>query len=831
MKLSIFHTKSKDELLKDFQIDDRGLYHDEVKKRQLKYGLNQLHNNEIFWWDILVRQFKSPFIFLLLAAGVLAVLLGEVIDGIMIACFVLINSFLGFYQEFKSEETLKLLKKFIKTEVKVIRAGKEIEVESKDLVPGDIVLLEAGDMIPADMRIIEEVNFTVDESILTGESIAVKKTQNALSQDSKELSNICYSGTTVESGKAKGIVIATGNNTSLGKISQLTTETHKVSSYENGIARFSKFILYIIIITLVGIFFINLFIKGTQVDIPNLLIFSVALAVSVIPEALPVVITFSLSRGALQLAKNKVVVKRLSAIEDLGNIEVLCTDKTGTLTENTLTYNDTCIINSHPLLYAALATTLDTEINQSVHSFDRALLHSLSADDKKEFAQFARVQENPFDPVRKRNSMLVKKHNEYELIVRGAAEEILKLSINISDEQRQKINVWLHKEWGNRVIAIARKRVSKDADLVKEENRLEFLGLVSFVDPIKKTAYGAVKQAENLQIQIKVLTGDSKEVAGSVAHQIGLITDKTKVLTGLEFEALPSHKQHQAVKDYVVFARVSPQQKYKIIQLLQEKHEVGFLGDGINDAPALKIANVSLVVEGATDVAKDAADIILLKKSLQVIIEGITQGRETFANTSKYIRATLSSNFGNFYTVSIASLFINFLPLLPLQILLINLLTDFPMIAVATDNVDVEELKAPRTYDIKEIALLGTILGAVSTFFDFLFFALFYRISPQVLQTNWFIGSVITELLFLFSIRTKLPIFKSKPPSSILIILSLVAFLTTIVLPFTYVGHTVFSFITPSFQHVSLIILIAFTYFVITETVKVLYFRYTKINN
>jgi Mg2+-importing ATPase len=323
------------------------------------------------------------------------------------------------------------------------------------------------------------------------------------------------------------------------------------------------------------------------------------------------------------------------------------------------------------------------------------------------------------------------------------------------------------------------------------------------------------------------LTGDSPQVAGAVAYQIGLIDDPSHVVTGDELEKLDVHKQLKKVRENAVFARVSPEQKYKIIQLLQEKYEVGFLGEGINDAPALKIANVAIVVQGATDIAREASDIILLNKSLKVIIDGIKEGRETFANTSKYIKATLSSNFGNFYTVAIASLFINFLPLLPLQILLINLLTDFPMIAVAADTVDSEELISPRTYDIREIALVGTFLGIISSFFDFLFFALFVSISPQVLQTNWFMGSVLTELVFLFSIRTRLPIWKAKKPAFILFILTVIAFMTAILLPYTSLGQTIFSFKAPSLVHVELILGLVGFYFISTESVKLLYYHFT----
>ncbi|MEO6508984.1 MAG: HAD-IC family P-type ATPase, partial [Patescibacteria group bacterium] len=339
MDIAAISTLSTQDTLKNLRVSEAGLNDKEVLSRQGQYGKNEVTGEKVYWWTILLRQFKSPFLYLLIGAGLLSLLLGERIDGALIFLFVSINAGLGFYQEYRSEQTLKLLKNFIQFQTKVVREGKNISVNSSEMVPGDIVMLEAGDIISADIRLIEESDFTVDESVLTGESVSVRKISTAQEHASKELfssQNICFSGTTVATGKAKGVVVRTGKETALGEITKLTVETHRESSFEKGIARFSKFILYVILITLAGIFFINLFIKGSQ-DIPLLLIFSVALAVSVIPEGLPVVITFSLSRGALQLAKNKVVVKRLSAIEDLGSIEVLCTDKTGTLTENHLT--------------------------------------------------------------------------------------------------------------------------------------------------------------------------------------------------------------------------------------------------------------------------------------------------------------------------------------------------------------------------------------------------------------------------------------------------------------------------------------------------------------
>ncbi|MBI4226246.1 HAD-IC family P-type ATPase [Candidatus Roizmanbacteria bacterium] len=830
--LEFYTAEPSDEILKSLQSSRQGLTEHDALLRQAKYGKNEIISKEIHWYDIFFRQFSSPFIYLLILASLLAIYLGEHTDGAMVLLFVMINALLGFYQEFRSEEALKILKRYITSKTRLIRDNKETFVESANIVPGDIVVLNPGDKIPADLRLIETTDLTVDETILTGESTTTKKVSTSLSNHVHNIykaQNLGFSGTVVVSGKGIGVVFLIGKKTTLGEISRLTIETKHISSFEKGIARFSSYILRLIVITLILVFAANILIKGPQADIARLIIFSIALAVSVIPEALPVVITFSLSHGALKLAKNKVVVKRLSAIEDLGGIEILCSDKTGTLTENRLSVDEIYSKDNQILLfYAALASSQRLGKDDQVDSFDRAIWKKLSDKNKRQIEGFKKITEIPFDPVRKRNSILVKQKDIHLLIIRGAPEEILKLSHFADQRTHTNASLWIQNKGkeGKRVLAMAFKKIKMpEDDLIGEEKNLEFIGCISFHDPIKPTAFTAIKKAESLGVNIKILTGDSKEVAATVAYEVGLIQDKNKVITGDEFISQTQDKQHQSVNEYQVFARVTPEQKYKIIQLLEEKHEVGFLGEGINDAPALKIANVALVVDSAADIARDTADIVLLHKSLQVIVEGIRLGRETFSNTNKYIKATLSSNFGNFYTVAIASLLVNYLPLLPLQLLLINLLTDFPMIAIAADSVETAELKNPKSYDIREIALIATILGVVSSFFDFMFFILFSRISASVLQTNWFIGSILTELVFLFSIRTKLPFLKAAKPPKIILSLSLLAAAIAVTIPFTSFGQNIFSFITPSLSDLILIGTVVFFYLIATEVVKVLYYR------
>lgn len=824
-----------EKVFEDLETSPQGLLEKEAEKRIEKYGLNQIVKNQTHWWDIIIRQFKSSFIYLLLAAGILYFLMGQIIDGSMILLFVLVNAFLGFYQEYRSEQSLRLLKEYIAHKVKVRREGEEKAIDSKLLAVGDIVILEAGDIIPADIRFFKENDLAIDESILTGESAPVAKTADPLKKEFKEIyqaKNTGFSGSTVVSGEGEGVVFAIGKNMAIGKVADLAAETSRESSFEKGINRISGFILRLIIFTLVFVLLANIVLKGESANIGSLIIFSIALAVSVIPEALPMVTTFSLSQGALRLAKNKVVVKRLSAIEDLGSIEVLCTDKTGTLTESKLILADIYSKSQkETMLYGSLAFSItEKRLKRMSNVFDLALFEKMTLEEKKKLDNYQKIKEIPFDPKRRRNSVLVKKDGNLEIAVRGSYENIVSFSKNIDETEKEKTENWAMEEGrkGRRVIAVAKKSITdeKQYSIPEEEDNLDFIGLLSFENPIKKTTEGAIKKAKKLGVRIKILTGDSPEVAGAVAYQIGLVDSPDEVITGGKLFDLNFKSQREMAEKYAVFARVSPEQKYNIIQLLEEKNEVGFLGEGINDAPALKVANVGLVVQGAADIARETADIVLLNKSLEVIIDGIKEGRSTFTNTIKYIKATLASNFGNFYAVAIASMIIDFLPMLPLQILLVNLLSDFPMVSIATDAVDEEELAKPKSYNIKEIALIATVLGIVSSVFDFMVFSFFYKLGPEILQTNWFIASILTELVFLFSIRTKGAFFKGKIPSASVVFLTIIAALATVIIPFTEFGQKVFKFTRPSLDHLFLIFTIVVVYFVITESVKLLYYRY-----
>ena len=778
-----------------------GLTAAEVKERQGLFGQNALPVPGHRLLKLVLRQFRGVFNLLLMAAAAITFILGDAIDGWFILIFVFLGTGLNVFQEHKSNAAADKLRTYLKSTITVRRDGQEQEVDTAGLVPGDILKLESGDIVPADALVLEQTDLLVDETTFTGESIPVGRAANeALLQ-----------GVVIIRGSAEAEVTEIGVKTKLAGIAATASSVQAESELVKGVDRISNFILKSALITLLFVVLANVFIEGGDTDIPSFLVFAIALAVSVIPEALPLVLTFSLSRGALHFAKKDVIVKRLSAVQDMGSVNLLCTDKTGTITENRLVHINDYIMEGtrfHPLMLARLAAH---HLHERIpEPFDRAVDEALSEDQRAELVGYKILEEEPFEPDLRSNGSIVAGSGGLRLhIRRGSPEYFLSQGIAGGGEVLE----WLAAEEskGRRVLGVS----------YDDGSGAKFGGFVSFVDRLKETTAETIIEAERLNIGITIITGDALMVAQAVGREAGLVKESGEVMEAKVFLALPIQERKEKIGRIRVFARTTPEQKLELIQMLKEQYTVGYLGEGINDAPALKAAHVSMVVQSAADVARETADIVLLKNDLRVIVDGIRYGRETHANTLKYIRATLVSNFGNFYAVAVGSLFISFLPMLPKQLLLLNLLSDFPMMAIAFDRVPEQEIAKPQRYDLHSMYIIFITMGLVSTVFDFIYFGLFYRISPETLQTNWFIGSVMTELLLVFSIRSMLPIRKAGWPAPIITVLSVMAFGMAIALPMVPATASFFEFKSPSLSDLGLVVAIALLYLTVTELVKI----------
>ncbi len=830
------------ELFSELGSSEDGLNSLEARKRLEGAGLNEIPaKDKRTAFSILLSQFKNPLILILIAAAVIAGFLGEPFEATIIVGIVLLNTALGFYQEFKSEKALTELKKYISFKAKVLRDGKKTEVDVKELVPGDLVFLNIGDIVPADLQLIETEELSINESAITGESVPVHKTSEMVIVQSNlpsQQKNIAFMGTTVANGSGKGIVVATGKKTEFGKTATILGAKEPPTDFQKNIKKFGNFLLKVIFLLTIFVFASNAFLgKG----ILDSFLFALALAVGITPELLPIIITIGLSTGAIRLAKKKVVVKRIVAIEDLGNVDVLCMDKTGTLTENKIALEKCFDLNEKKsgkvLEFALLCNSANIEKGKAKgNPIDTAILEHASEKERQAIESYKKVDENEFDFERRRMSTVVEKDGKRILICKGAPESILS-ACNSIQKQNKIIPLAEHKEklkqkfdelskHGFRIIAVAFKEVKpKEEYTAEDEKEMTLIGYLTFLDPPKKTATEALKKFKSLGVELKVLTGDNELVTREVCKRVEMQTKN--IVLGSELEKMTEQEFLKTIQENNVFARITPEQKFKIVTgLSKQGHIVGFLGDGVNDAPALKASDVGITVDTAVDVAKDSADIILLKKSLLVLVDGIENGRKTFGNITKYILNTISANFGNMLTLTISSLFLKFIPLLPSQILLANLISDGPLMTISTDNVDKSYLHKPKKWNIKGISSFMIFFGAISTVFDLATMAVLLFLvnaEPAVFRTAWFLESVLSEIFITFAIRTKGNFWKSKP-SKLLIYSSIAATILTIGLIYSPIAF-LFKFEQLTIPILTAIGIILLAYFSLAETAKKRFYK------
>jgi len=834
----------KDELLREFNASAIGLDDAEAARRLEEYGLNEIpsieHRTSL---SIFASQFKNPLVYVLVFASTLAGFLGEMTEAIIIVAIVLANAVLGFALEHRSERAVDELRKYLSYTTIVVRSGKKLVITTSKLVLGDVVHLAIGDVVPADIRLLDADELQTDESVLTGESTPVDKSTTPVALDKPlphQLSNIALMGSTVMNGFGVGLVVATGRKTYFGHVASSLSLLPPKTDFQKNIASFGRFLVKVILLLTAFVFLVNSILGHKVLES---LLFSLALAVGIIPEALPVVITVGLSEGALRLVKKKVVVKRLESIEDMGNVDVLCTDKTGTLTQNKIKVQD--IVdpndNSAPELikYALLCNSAVVEGDRIIGNPIDVAIWDYARDkgfDEVSLSAFAHIHEIPFGFTRRRMSVVVESGGRRLLVSKVAPESILDVSTAVGDEievqsiskVRTEVNSLIEKysQTGNRLIALSCKEIEKKSEYsTADEVGLTFVGLLVLSDPLKEDAAPAISRLKLLGIKLKILSGDDPIVTADVCRRLG-IDFQGRVLTGVDVENMQESELRQAVEENDVFGRVTPEQKYAIVSALKKNgHVTGFLGDGVNDAPALKLADAGISVDSGVQVAKEASSIILLEKSLSAIADGVAEGRKAFGNMIKYIMNTISANLGNMFTLAVGSLFLPFIPLLPSQILLTNLLSDAPLLTIATDNLDEEGLRTPKKWNITLIAKFALFFGLISSIFDFVTISsLIYLLNagPELFRTAWFIESVMSEILVTFSIRTRRKFYESRP-SNLLIAASIIMASITLVVVYSPLGLFL-EFVNPPLWFLGLIFGILGCYFFLVEGLKHLFF-------
>jgi len=762
----------------------QGLTLEEAERRMDEYGRNELaHTKSIGFWGDIFNRIKSPLVIQLLIIAIVSGVIGEVKSTFIVSCMIFLSVGLSYVLDRKSNKAVESLGKRVQTHVVALRDGKEVEIPISEIVPGDIVLLQAGSIIPADLRLITAKDFFVSQSVLTGESMPIEKKSEPQEISGNyvfELLNACFQGSNVISGSARGVVVNTGIRTYFGSISERLTETRPQTSFDKGVKSFTYLMIRFMVVMVFAVFMIVGITKGNWLEA---LLFGLSIAVGLTPEMLPMIVTVNLAKGALTMSKKKVIVKHLSSIQNFGAIDILCTDKTGTLTQDKVVLEKHVDITgkeSHDvLLYAYLNSFYQTGLRNLI---DRAVISHI---DLNVEAKCQLVDELPFDFQRRRMSVVVEYEGDHVLICKGAVEEIFSVcnKYQVDDEIYPLIPMIqndLYEEVedlnndGYRVLAIAYKEFSKEKKIfsVADENDMILLGYIAFFDPPKESSAQAIAALHKSGVEVKILTGDNALVTKKVCNDVGLQINR--IITGDELAKMTSEQVKQAIEEANVFAKLSPTQKEKVIYGLREAgHVVGYMGDGINDSPSLRAADVGISVDSAVDVAKESADIVLLEKSLMVLEEGIMEGRKVFANIVKYIRMGASSNFGNMFSVLGASYIFPFLPMKPVQILMNNLLYDFSQTGIPTDNVDKELIEKPLKWNIKNIKRFMIFIGPISSIFDYATFALMWfffftkdYLNPaaslhqknyleSLFQTGWFVESLLTQTLIVHIIRTK----------------------------------------------------------------------------
>jgi Mg2+-importing ATPase len=831
-----YWSKEVNEVVKSVNSSLTGLSENDAQEILQRVGPNSTKSKKrVTPLGLFLNQFKSPIVLILLFATVISAFLLDWADAIIILLIVMGSALLSFFQEYNANNAAEKLQAQVSLKTEVLRDGKQVSVPTDDIVPGDVVLLSAGSLIPADGLVIEAMDFFINQAVLTGETFPVEKMPGIIPESAglAERTNVVFMGTNVRSGTAKVLIVQTGLQTAFGQIADHLTLRPPETEFEHGIRKLGYLLTEVMFILVLGIFLFNIISHKAVLDS---LLFSIALAVGLTPQLLPAIININLSKGSQEMAKHGVIVRRLESIENFGSMDILCTDKTGTLTEGIVRLDGALDVNGKPSdqvgLYAYLNAHMQTGLPNPL---DEAIVNQGAHGAE----QYVKLDEIPYDFIRKRLTVVAEQNESSPtMITKGALENVLAVCSRIQlgdeekpldDEQQAKIQA-MYEAWsaqGYRVLGVAVKSVSGQGHPFSKtgETDMTFSGFLLFFDPPKEGVKDTIQALEKLGVILKVITGDNKLVARHTGQAVGL--GDAKVLTGGELDDLRDEALWHAVEETTIFAEVDPNQKERIILALKKRqHVVGYMGDGINDAPSLHSADVGISVANAVDVAKEAADLVLLKQDLDVLREGIVQGRKTFTNTLKYVFMATSANFGNMFSMAGASLILSFLPMLPKQILLINFLTDLPEMTIASDHVDDAMVERPHRMDISFIRRFMLTFGPLSSVFDFATFAVLLwlmKANQQSFQTGWFIESILSAGVVVFAVRTRLPFTRSRP-SRVMLGMTLLVIAITLALPYSPLAGLM-GFTPLPLTFLLVIFGIVATYFLSAELAKRWFYR------
>ena len=845
-------TSSVDEFIKENGFKKRGLSTEEARKNIDKYGKNELKQKKPKqWYNYFFESLFSTFNLILLGI-VLVLFYTDVIlttppnyaNIIVILILITASTLLEFFEVYRSNKAAEKLKNLVSAKSEVVRNGKETKIPTSEVTVGDVILLNAGDLIPADLRIIEATDLFVNQSSLTGESDSVKKlvesVQKGKIEDITDLDTICFMGTNVISGSAAGIVIKTGDDTYFGKVADTITEEKPKTAFQKGIDSVSKLLIRFMLVLIPITFIANAAKHGTITAFT----FAVAIAIGITPLLLPVILSSSLAKGATRMSKKKTIVKRLDSIQSFGAMNVLCTDKTGTLTEDKIVLEKYLNIKGEEdkrvLKHVFLNSYFQTGLEGSI---DEAVIARVKKSDLRGIEEnYEKVDEIPFDFSRRRLSIVVSDGKKKQLITKGAVEEILSICTMVDyngevseiTKEIKKDVLELSKELnkqGLRVVAVAQKNDIEDIKKfsVKDESKMVLIGFVGFLDPPKESAKGAIERLNKDGIRVIVLTGDNEYVTKAICDKVNINTDK--IVLGSKIEKLSDAAVRRLLKKTNVFAKLSPIQKARIIRILKDAgNVVGYMGDGINDAPSMHNAEVGISVDTAVDITKETADIILLEKDLDVLTDGVVEGRKTFGNLQKYIKMAVSFNFGEVLSVLIASVLLPFFPITPIQLLVQSLLYDIGQLSIPYDNVDKEYLEKPRVWNMKSLKRFMLVMGPTSSIFDLMIFAILWFVfelrlpDAALFQSIWFSYGVVSNLVGLHVIRTSKTPFIQSNASKAVYATSIGLSIIAIIIPFTFIGQYI-GLVPIPLQYFSIILCVPILYCILASFIKRRYIK------